>query len=141
MRLKTEAQMKKVRADSVKESSVEGYFVQVAKRYGCKRRKITPFYGPDGWPDQMIIWQDGRATTDWVELKRPKGGVFQPKQQQVHAELREYGCRVEVLNTRATVDKFFADRAKELGVKPVATKHRTKRAALLSAHEFLCSGA
>jgi hypothetical protein len=140
MKLKTEAEMRQARADSVKETSIEDYFLRVAKRYRCKQRKIMPFFGPDGWPDRLLIWPDGRGTTDWVELKRPKGGVFQPKQEQVHAELRELGCHVEVLNTRALVDKYFAQRAKELGVAPVAaSKGKVKRAALLSAAEYLQS--
>jgi hypothetical protein len=132
--MKTEAQMRQVRADAVKESSIENYFVRQAKRYGCKQRKITPFFGPDGWPDRLCIWHDGR--TDYIELKRPKGGKFEPKQQQIHRELREMGCVVLVLNTKVLVDEYFRNRAAKLGVKPVAAK-RVKRAGLLSASEYL----
>ncbi len=110
--------MRQLRADAVKENSIEKYFLAQAKKYGCRQRKITPFYSPDGWPDRVCIWPDGRGTADWIELKRPKGGVYQPKQLQVHEELRALGSTVEVLNTRVGVDNYFADRAKTLGVRP-----------------------
>lgn len=135
--LRTEEQMRKLRADSVKESSIESHYTRTAKRYGCKQRKITPFYGPDGWPDRVCIWPDGRGTTDWAELKRPKGGVFQPKQLQIHNELRATGARVDVLATKTAVDAYFRDRAKQLGVKAVANVGRVKRTALMSASEYV----
>lgn len=118
IKLRTEAQMRQVRADAVKESAIERYWLQQARKYGCKQRKVTPFFGPDGWPDRLCIWPDGRGTTDWIELKRPKGGVFQPKQLQVHEELRALGCRVEVLFTKPEVLAYFTERAAQLKVKP-----------------------
>lgn len=118
MRLRSESEMRKVRADAVKESSVENHFVRRARQYGCKNRKLMGgIYGPDGWPDRVLVWKDGKGTTDWVELKRPKGGRFEPKQQQIQNELRACGARVETLYTRAEVDEYFAKRASELGVK------------------------
>jgi hypothetical protein len=134
LRLKTEAEMRKVRADAVKEDSIEEYFVEEAKRHGCKQRKITPFYGPDGWPDRLCIWPRG-GVTDWAELKRPKGGVFQPKQEQIHNELRALECRVYVLSTRQQVDEYFATRAKELRVPPPLPK-RKGRKTLVEASEL-----
>lgn len=136
MKLKTEEEMRQLRKDSTKESSIEGYFLRQAKRYGCRQRKITPFYGPDGWPDRLLVWPDGRGTTDWVELKRPKGGIFQPKQEQVHEDLRSCGALVMVISTRELVDAYLKGRAKQLGVKPVVVAKRP-RARLLEAAEFV----
>lgn len=115
--MKTFAQMQDVRAKAVKESAIESYFLKLARQYGCMQHKNTPFFSPDGWPDRLLIWPDGKGTTDWIELKRPVGGRFQPKQEQVQAELRVLGCRVETINTKDGLDEFFATRAEQLNVK------------------------
>lgn len=117
VKLKTEEQMRQVRADSTKETSIENYFVARARLYGCKQRKNTPFYAPDGWPDRLIIWPDGHGTTDWVELKRPKGGRYSTGQLRVMGELRACGCNVLGLHTKAAVDDYYTTRAEQLGVK------------------------
>lgn len=142
MQLKTAAQMRQARADSVKEDSVEGYFIKQAKRYRCKQRKLSPLDGVIGWPDRLLVWPAARGiapqgAVDFVELKRPKGGRFQPKQEAIQEELRERNCNVETLYTREQVDEYFRRRAKQLGVKPVAAAPRTKRQGLMSADEFL----
>lgn len=117
MRLKTEAEMRAVRAAGVKESSVETHFLRRARTYGCKQRKLMGgMYGSEGWPDRVLVWPDGKGTTDWVELKRPKGGKFEPKQLQIQGELRGCGSNVETLYTRTQVDDYFERRSAKLGV-------------------------
>lgn len=141
MRLKTEEEMRQIRKDSVREDSVERYFLSQAKRYRCMQRKNATYMGlgAEGWPDRVIVWPDGRGTADWIELKRPKGGRAETKQPQVQADLRAQGARVEVLHTRETIDAYFRARSKELGVKPVAaSKGRLKRGGgVLEVHEFI----
>lgn len=122
MKLKTEDEMRQVRADAVKEDAIESYFVRRAAKYGCRQRKITPFYAPDGWPDRVCVWPDGKGTTDWVELKRPKGGRYSTRQLTVMAELRACGCNVRGLHTKQEVDDYFVTRAMQLKVKLVKPK-------------------
>lgn len=115
--LRTEAQMRKLRADGTKEASIEGYFVRSCHKWGCMQRKLTSIYAPDGWPDRVCVWPDGKGTADWVELKRPVGGRFEKQQPKIHEDLRARGANVEVLHTREVVDEYFARRSKQLGVK------------------------
>lgn len=138
-KLRSEDQVRKARADSTKESSVEDYFVAQAHRYRCKQRKLSPLDGVVGWPDRLLVWPC-RGITDYVELKRPKGGRYEPKQERIQQELRDCGCNVETLHTREAVRDYFASRAKELGVKPVTAAPRKKRQGLQSVYEFLGSG-
>lgn len=137
-KLKSEDQVRQARADSTKEASVEKYFMAQARRYRCMQRKLSPLDGVVGWPDRLLVWPC-RGVTDYIELKRPKGGRYEPKQEKIQADLVGCGCFVSTLHTRAAVDAYFKARAKELGVKPVAAAPRTKRQGLLSAYEFLGS--
>lgn len=121
MRLKSEAQMRKARADARTEAPVETHFRKVAKLYGCLQRKLTQFYAEDGWPDRLCVWPDGRGTCDWVELKRPSGGRLEPRQKVIIPELRSRGATVEIINTKELVDRWFRVRAVALGV-PVPAK-------------------
>lgn len=117
MALKTEAQMRQLRADSVKESSIERHFLKRAREYDCMQRKLMPFYVEDGWPDRVLIWPDGQGTTDWIELKRPKGGKYSQRQLTIMDNLRTCGCNVEGLHTKIQVDDYFDTRSIQLGVK------------------------
>lgn len=108
--------MRQARADAVKESSIEDYFVRSAKKWNCLQRKITQFYAPDGWPDRVCIWADKNGTTDWVELKRPKGGRYSERQLQVHEDLRTRNVNVACLHTKNEVDAYFEERGNQLGV-------------------------
>lgn len=117
IKLKTEAEMRAERAKHTKESSIEDHYIATAKKYGCLQRKITQFYAPDGWPDRICIWPDGKGTTDWAELKRPVGGRYSKRQLEVIAALRERGAYVAQIESRADVDWYFEHRAAELGVK------------------------
>ena len=117
MRLKTEDEMRQVRADAVKEAPIEAHFVRMAKKYDCMQRKNMPFYAPDGWPDRVIVWPCQDGITDWVELKRPKGGRYSERQLRIIAELRKRGSNVAQLHTKAKVDEYFETRANQLGVR------------------------
>lgn len=109
--------MRAARARAVKESAIERHFLKLARKYRCMQHKMNPFFSPDGWPDRLLIWPDKRGTTDWIEFKRPVGGRFEPKQEQIQSELRACGCRVETINSKAGLDEFFDSRSKQLRVK------------------------
>lgn len=135
MKLKTAAEMRALRADSVKESSIENYFVKQAKRYMCLQRKLTQYYAEDGWPDRLCVWPGG--VTDYCELKRPKGGKVEPRQKTIMKALLFRGCTVVTLSTKEQVDLYFSQRALDFGVtmpKPVK-----RPASTMSAKEFLHS--
>jgi hypothetical protein len=134
-RLRTAAEMKQIRADNVKESSIENYFIKQAKVYGCLQRKLTQYYAEDGWPDRMLVWPVG--VTDYCELKRPKGGKVEPRQKTIHKELLDRSCMVVTLSTKDLVDEYFSSRSRELRVPKGKPPPRRARAALLSADEFL----
>ena len=55
-----------------------------------------------GWPDRLVLLPEGRIL--FFELKRPKGGKFEPKQPRVHKMLRYLGFRVYVCKTKEEVD-------------------------------------
>lgn len=55
-----------------------------------------------GWPDRLVLLPGGRIL--WFELKRPKGGRFEPKQPHIHKMLRDLGFRVYVCKTKEEVD-------------------------------------
>lgn len=101
----------------VREVRVEDYFVQMAVQYRCKAPKLVAGDGLRGWPDRMLLWPVG--IVDYVELKRPEGGKFEPLQERTHYELRKMGFRVEVLNTNEKVRLYFQQRAATLGVAPL----------------------
>jgi hypothetical protein len=124
--LRSAAEMRQVRADATKESSIERHFIMRAKQYGCRQRKLTQYYAEEGWPDRLLVWR-GPGVTDFPELKRPKGGKLEPRQKTILADLIACGCTCPVLHTKEAVDAYFASRAKQLGVRPVVplTKRRT----------------
>lgn len=127
MKLKTEAEMRKAREDSRTEAPVERYFVEQARRFGCKQRKLTQWYAEDGWPDRLIVWPGG--VTHYVETKRPKGGKLEPRQKVIIPELRALGAVVEVLHSKEEVDEYFQRWAKQYAV--AALKPTRKRSARL----------
>lgn len=62
-----------------------------------------------GWPDRNVYWPNG--IHDLVELKRPKGGRYEPLQLRTHATLRKLGHSVFVLLTKEDVYKYLKRRA------------------------------
>jgi hypothetical protein len=55
-----------------------------------------------GFPDRLVLLPGGRIL--FFELKRPKGGKFEPRQPRVHKLLRDLGFRVYVCKTKDEVD-------------------------------------
>jgi hypothetical protein len=54
-----------------------------------------------GWPDRLVLLP-GRWC--FMELKRPKGGRFEPLQLRMHDKLRARGFMVFVCKTKEEVD-------------------------------------
>lgn len=123
--------MRAVRAKAAKESTVENHFLKLARKYRCRQRKLSPLDGVEGWPDRMLVWPDGRGTVDFIELKRPHGGRYERKQEQIQEELRACGSLVLTINAKSVLDDFFASRAAELGVKLVKPPKRSNTLAKL----------
>lgn len=91
---------------SLLESVIETKVVQYAEEKGCIHLKLNVF-GRRGWPDRIFIYPGPRVM--FIEFKR-LGEKPRKLQEYIHARLRHFGCRVEVVDTelegRATVDDF-----------------------------------
>jgi len=82
------------------EASVERHLVkrvQVLKGLAVKVQFLP------GWPDRMVLLPEGKII--WFELKRPKGGRFEPLQPYWIAKLRKFGFGVYVCKTKTEVDE------------------------------------
>ncbi len=91
------------------ESAVEAYLVRRLRFVNLYHHKniVKKIGGPGwrGWPDRMVLFDGG--CTHYVELKRPKGGEFEPLQLFMHNKLRKLGFQVYVLNTKALVEDYI----------------------------------
>lgn len=58
-----------------------------------------------GWPDRIVLWP--RGIIHFVELKKPTGWVYEPRQQRVHSWLRKMGFSVYVIKTKEEVDEYL----------------------------------
>lgn len=86
------------------EDAVESHLVRRVEALGglaIKVRFLT------GWPDRMILLPRGRIM--WVELKRPKGGKFEPLQPYWIKTLRKLGFAVHVCKTKEEVDEVLCE--------------------------------
>lgn len=106
------------RDDTVRESVVEKYLVSqlrlVRRAPPYPRIVVKKIGGPGwrGWPDRMALFgavQPALACTHWLEVKRPKGGRFEPLQLRNHKMLRDMSFVVRVVNTHELVDGYIAD--------------------------------
>jgi hypothetical protein len=70
-----------------------------------RRLRVKKVEGWRGWPDEMVLYPGG--VTDWIELKRPKGGKYEPLQLRVHAMLRGLGFNVYVIVNYEQVDNYL----------------------------------
>ena len=107
--------------DTVRDSVVEAYLVRQVRllREGYGRKAVIKKIGGPGWrgwPDRMILFEAAPrlthpvpACTHWLEVKRPKGGRFEPLQLRNHKMLRDLGFVVRVVNTPELVDGYIAD--------------------------------
>lgn len=96
---------------SVREAVIERYLVQRLQKWAQENKsrvKIKKVGGPGwrGWPDRFVMFVD-TPVLHWIELKRPKGGRFEPLQLRCHRELKRFGQRVFVLNTKVRVDAYI----------------------------------
>lgn len=106
---------------TVREAVIEKYLVRQVRLlqvgYGRKAviKKISG-QGWRGWPDRVIFFEAAPeldnptpACTHWLEVKRPKGGRFEPLQLRNHKMLRNMGFVVRVVNTPELVNGYIAD--------------------------------
>ena len=82
------------------EASVERHLI---KRVKAMRGLAVKVMFLPGWPDRMVLLPGGRIS--WYELKRPKGGRFQPLQPYWIKTLRGLGFAVYVCKTKQEVDE------------------------------------
>lgn len=104
--------MSKLPDAEVRESVIEDYLLRRLRSLGHRRTLVKKISGPGwrGWPDRMVLYDDDAqdyGCTHWIELKRPKGGKFEPLQERRHEKLRGMGFVVRVLNTKAKVDGYI----------------------------------
>lgn len=110
------------RDDTVRESVVEKYLVAqlrlVRQTHPYPKIVVKKIGGPGwrGWPDRVIFFEAAPeldnptpACTHWLEVKRPKGGRFEPLQLRNHKMLRNMGFVVRVVNTPELVNGYIAD--------------------------------
>ena len=86
----------------IRESAVEKHLLSECNKLRAlcvKNQRIR------GWVDRTCYWFDG--VTDLIELKRPKGGRFEPLQLRTHEKLRQRGHNVFILNTVEQVDAYI----------------------------------
>ncbi|MBP8282663.1 MAG: VRR-NUC domain-containing protein [Chromatiaceae bacterium] len=85
----------------MRERDVENHLVHRVRDAGGRCWKWTS-PGVRGVPDRIVTLH-GRVV--FVELKAP-GEKPSHQQERVHAQLRDQGCEVAVLDSKATVDTF-----------------------------------
>lgn len=84
------------------EREVELYLRNLVKRSGGKAYKFeSP--GNDGVPDRLVVFPGNRIY--FIELKRP-GGKPRPLQVKKINELKSFGCKVGVIDSKEKVDSF-----------------------------------
>lgn len=110
-----------IRDKQTREASIESYLVKevvAAKGLAKKVQKLR------GWPDRLILWPDGIA--DFIELKRPVGGRFEPLQERVHRMLASKGFEIRVINTKEMVDEYVRFRCPSYKRKPTVPLKRAR---------------
>lgn len=86
------------------EDSVESHLIRQAKKCGGITVKLSATLHP-GIPDRMVLLPNGVIA--FAELKRPKGGRFEPLQPVWLRKLARLGFTVAVPRTRAEVDELL----------------------------------
>lgn len=87
----------------LQEKDIEKYFVRRVREAGGKAYKfVSP--GNNGAPDRMVCLPGGRVV--FVELKAP-GKVPRPMQIHQIGILREFGFRVEIVDSKESADEFI----------------------------------
>ena len=99
------ARIARVQRIDVDEAAVERHLRKRMLEQGGMCKKLKPPMGEKGWPDRTCLWPGARC--DFIELKRPKGGRFEPLQKLTHKRLRKLGFTVAVLRTKEQVDNYI----------------------------------
>ena len=99
----------------MKESDVEDYLVWTAEQHGDEVRKVQ-WVGRSKAPDRVLMRRPRvvrRASTVWIELKKPGGLATFPKnahergQAREHKRMRDCGQEVVVIDSKEGVDALF----------------------------------
>ncbi len=88
---------------AIKEKDIEEYLRNRVKKAGGKAYKWeSP--GNLGVPDRIVVFPGNNIY--FVELKAP-GKKPRPTQEKQMGDLRKFGCRVSVIDTKERVDQFI----------------------------------
>jgi hypothetical protein len=98
----------------MKENAVETYLVSELKKIGCDCPKfVSPTRA--GVVDRLCIPPLG-LRTDFIECKAPDKEL-EPLQRHERDMLMRRGQRHELLDTKAKVDRYVADKAREIHLR------------------------
>jgi hypothetical protein len=102
-----------MRESKIREKDIEIYLRDQVKKSGGKAYKFeSP--GNDGVPDRLVIFPENRIY--FVELKAP-GGKPRPLQVKQMNTLKNFGCKVYVIDSKEGVDEFIAKARDEINDK------------------------
>jgi hypothetical protein len=87
------------------EKDIEEYLRLGVKKLGGVAFKFTS-PGNAGVPDRLIVMPENRIY--FVELKRP-GGKTSPLQNRQISRLKDLGCRVLVVDSKESAERFLND--------------------------------
>lgn len=88
------------------EREVEAYLGRRVRQMGGKCVKFIPDQD-NGMPDRIVMLPGSGLI--WVELKRCEDEDARKLQKMQHRKLRKLGQRVEVVRTKAEVDKLLSE--------------------------------
>lgn len=96
--------MRALQEGLITEDAIERHLIRWVKSVRGKHIKIRFLRG---WPDRLVLLQGGRVV--FFELKRPKGGKYEPLQLRVHEALRKMGFRVYVCHTKDAINNAIQE--------------------------------
>lgn len=88
------------------EDAIERHLTKRVKEHRGTCIKLPAWWYP-GIPDRLVLLSGGRVI--FVELKRPVGGKFEPRQPLWLRKLKTLGFAVHVWHTKALIDNFFEE--------------------------------
>ncbi|WP_096269385.1 VRR-NUC domain-containing protein [Paucisalibacillus globulus] len=87
----------------MREKEIEEYLRKEVKKAGGKAYKFeSP--GNDGVPDRIVVFPGNRIY--FIELKAP-GKKPRPLQVKQMRDLRNFGCKADVIDSKEKVDNFI----------------------------------